>query len=432
MGQTSVEKRHFSAGMEESDPRMHDILAREKKRQAVEIELMAAENIASEAVLQALGSAITNKTVEGYPGNRYHGGARIVDEAESLAIERAKELFGCSYANVQPHSGSQANQAIFVALLKPGDKILSMALSAGGHLSHGAAPHMSGKWFNAISYGVEEESGLLDYAEMQRLAREHKPRLVIAGGSAYPRVIDFEYIRSVADEVGATFLVDMAHFAGLVAGEAHPSPVPHAHITSTTTMKTLRGPHGGILLSNDDELGKRLDSAVFPGAQGSVHLNNVAAKAVCLGEALRPEFKEYAQRVVENARTLARALLERGFGVVTGGTDTHLVLLDVKSVGLTGDKAEKALEAAGITSNKNAIPGDPKSPMKWTGVRLATSSGTTRGLDTEHFSQIGGWVAEVLEAVDKDGKLDSDVAERIKGQVVELCEAFPTYTLRGL
>jgi glycine hydroxymethyltransferase len=418
--------------LDESDPHMYDILTREKKRQAEEIELMAAENIVSEAVLQALGAAITNKTVEGYPGRRYHGGARIVDEAESLAIERAKELFGCSYANVQPHSGSQANQAIFVALLKPGDTILSMALSAGGHLSHGAAPHMSGKWFNALSYGVDEASGLLDYAEMQRLAREHKPKLVIAGGSAYPRVINFEFIRSVADEVGATFLVDMAHFAGLVAGGAHPSPVAHAHITSTTTMKTLRGPHGGVLLSNDEELGKRLDSAVFPGAQGSVHLNNVAAKAVCLGEALKPEFEEYAQRVVQNARALAEALRTRGFGIVTGGSDTHLVLLDVKSVDLTGDKAEKALEAAGITSNKNAIPGDPKSPMKWTGVRLASSSGTTRGLNAEHFAQIGGWIAEVLDSVDAEGAPDADVVASVRGRVAELCDAYPTYTARWM
>lgn len=393
---------------------------------------MAAENVASHAVLQTLGAAITNKTVEGYPGSRFHGGARIIDEAESLAIERARELFGCSYANVQPHSGSQANQAIFVALLEPGDTILSMALAAGGHLSHGAAPHMSGKWFNALSYGVDVETGLLDYDEMARLAREQQPKLLIAGGSAYPRVIDFERIRSAADEVGATFLVDMAHFAGLVAGGAHPSPVPHAHITSTTTMKTLRGPHGGILLSNDDELGKRLDSAVFPGAQGSVHLNNVAAKAVCLGEALRPEFKDYAEQVVTNARALAEALLARGLGVVTGGTDTHLVLADVKTKGLTGQQAEKALEAAGITCNKNVIPGDPKSPRKWTGIRLAASSGTTRGLKSEQFARIGDFIADVLESAGPDGVPDPDVAARVKGHVSELCQAYPTYPAREL
>jgi glycine hydroxymethyltransferase len=411
---------------------MYDILRRERIRQAEEIELMAAENVASHAVLQTLGAAITNKTVEGYPGGRFHGGARIIDEAESLAIERARELFGCSYANVQPHSGSQANQAIFVALLEPGDTILSMALAAGGHLSHGAAPHMSGKWFNALSYGVDVETGLLDYDEMARLAREHQPKLLIAGGSAYPRVIDFERIRSVADEIGATFLVDMAHFAGLVAGGAHPSPVPHAHITSTTTMKTLRGPHGGILLSNDDELGKRLDSAVFPGAQGSVHLNNVAAKAVCLGEALRPEFKDYAEQVVTNARALAEALLARGLGVVTSGTDTHLVLADVKTKGLTGQQAEKALEAAGITCNKNVIPGDPKSPRKWSGIRLAASSGTTRGLKSGQFARIGDFIADVLESAGPDGAPDPDVAARVKGRVSELCQAYPTYPEREL
>jgi glycine hydroxymethyltransferase len=432
VAQTSLEIRHFSGGMAETDPRMYDILKRERIRQANEIELMAAENIASHAVLQALGSAITNKTVEGYPGSRFHGGARIIDEAETLAIERAKELFGCGYANVQPHSGSQANQAIFVALLKPGDTILSMALAAGGHLSHGAAPHMSGKWFHALSYGVDERTGLLNYDEMERLAREHRPKLIIAGGSAYPRVIDFKRVRLVADEVGATFLVDMAHFAGLVAGGAHPSPVPHAHITSTTTMKTLRGPHGGILLSNDLELGKRLDSAVFPGAQGSVHLNNVAAKAVCLGEALRPEFGEYAARVVSNARVLAEALQGRGLGVMTGGTDTHLVLVDVKTKGLTGDQAEKVLEVAGITCNKNVIPGDPKSPKKWSGIRLATSSGTTRGLGGEHFARIGDSIADVLESVGEDGEPDADVAARVKGYVSELCKAFPTYPERDL
>jgi glycine hydroxymethyltransferase len=406
---------------------MYDILAREQARQAAQLELMAAENIASKAVLQALGATITNKTVEGTPGNRFHGGASIVDEAETLAIERARELFGCRYANVQPHSGSQANQAVFVALLKPGDTILSMALSAGGHLSHGAAPHMSGKWFNAISYGIEEDSGLLDYAELERLALEHKPKLVIAGGSAYPRVIDFALIRSVADQVGATFLVDMAHFAGLVAGEAHPSPFPHAHISTCTTMKTLRGPHGGIILADDPELGRKLDSAVFPGAQGSVHLNNVAAKAVCLGEALDPAFKEYAKDVVENARTLAGTLQERGLGILTGGTDTHVVLVDVKTKGLTGDQAEKALDGADITCNKNAIPGDPASPREWTGVRLASSSGTTRGLGKEAFAWVGHMVADVWESVDGDGVPDPSVVARVKGQVAALCSQYPVY-----
>ena len=427
MTQPDAARRHFSGDVADTDPTLHDILSREGARQAAQLELMAAENVASKAVLQALGATITNKTVEGLPGHRFHGGASIVDEAETLAIERATKLFGCSYANVQPHSGSQANQAVFVALLKPGDTILSMALSAGGHLSHGAPPHMSGKWFDAVSYGIEEDSGLLDYAELERLALSHEPKLIIAGGSAYPRVIDFAFIRSVADRVGATFLVDMAHFAGLVAGEAHPGPFPHAHVATCTTMKTLRGPHGGLILADDPDLGKKLDAAVFPGAQGSVHLNNVAAKAVCLGEALGPAFKAYAGQVVDNARTLAGTLQERGLGILTGGTDTHLLLVDVKTKGLTGDQAEKALEAADITCNKNAIPGDPASPKAWTGVRLASSSGTTRGLDGEAFALVGNLVADVWDSVGEDGLPDPGVVARVREGVAALCAQYPIY-----
>ena len=427
MTQSDVDQHHFRTAIADADPVMHDILSRERARQAAQLELIASENIVSRAVLQALGGAITNKTVEGYPGNRYHGGAKVVDEAETLAIERAKELFGCRFANVQPHSGSQANQAVFVALLNPGDTVLSMALSAGGHLSHGAAPHMSGKWFNAISYGVEEETGLLNYPELERLALEYHPKLIIAGGSAYPRIIDFPFIRAVADSVGAVFLVDMAHFAGLVAGGAHPSPFPAAHIASCTTTKTLRGPRGGVLLTNNQDLAKKLGSAVFPGAQGSVHLNVVAAKAVCLGEALRPDFKQYAKQVVENARALASTLYERGLGILTGGTDTHLILVDVKSKGLTGDQAEKALEAANITCNKNAIPGDAVSPGEWTGVRLGTSAGTTRGLDTQAFTLVGEIIADLWESVSDDGVPHPNVVAQAQKQVESLCEKYPTY-----
>jgi glycine hydroxymethyltransferase len=427
LAQSDVEQHHFRTAIADADPVMHDILSRERARQTAQLELIASENIVSRAVLQTLGGAITNKTVEGYPGNRYHGGAKVVDEAETLAIERAKELFDCRFANVQPHSGSQSNQAVFVALLNPGDTVLSMALSAGGHLSHGATPHMSGKWFNAISYGVEEETGLLNYPELERLASEYHPKLIIAGGSAYPRIIDVSFIRAVAESVGAVFLVDMAHFAGLVAGEAHPSPFPAAHVASCTTTKTLRGPRGGILLTNSQELAKKLDAAVFPGAQGSVHLNVVAAKAVCLGEALRPDFKQYAKQVVENARALASTLHKRGLGILAGGTDTHLILVDVKSKGLTGDLAEKALEAANITCNKNAIPGDPVSPSEWTGVRLGTSAGTTRGLDAQAFMLVGEIIADLWEYVSEDGMPNHNVVAQARKQVGNLCEKYPAY-----
>jgi glycine hydroxymethyltransferase len=372
-------------------------------------------------VLTTLGDTIHNKTVEGYPGNRYHGGASIVDEAETLAIERAKTLFDCQYANMQPHSGSQANLAVFVALLQPRDTVLSMGLSAGGHLSHGASPNLSGKWFNIVQYGVDG-TGWLDYDALAQLAEQHQPKLIITGGSAYPRQIDFPRIRAIADKIGATFLVDMAHFAGLVAGKAHPSPMPHAHIVTGTTTKTLRGPRGGFILTNDASLAKRLNSAVFPGAQGSIHLNVIAAKAVCFGEAMQPAFQTYAQNVVANARTLAQTLLDRGIGVLTGGTDTHLLLANVASKGLTGDEAEKWLETGGITSNKNSIPGNPISPKQWTGVRLGVSAGTTRGFSHAEFAQIGYLVADMWENVG-----DVAVQARVQQAVAQLCLDFPTY-----
>ena len=418
---------HFTDPLSQSDPLLSDILQRERRRQVSQIELIASENIVSRAVLEALGDTITNKTVEGYPGARYHAGAGILDEAERAAIERATQLFGCRFANVQPHSGSQANQAVFVALLKPGDTVMSMALSAGGHLSHGAAPNMSGKWFHAVQYGVDPQTGLLDYAQLEKLALEHKPKLIIAGGSAYPRVIDFPFIRSVADQVGAIFLVDMAHFAGLVAGDAHPSPIPYAHIVSGTTTKTLRGPRGGLLLTNDESLARKLDSAIFPGMQGSIHPNTIAAKAVCLGEALQPSFKDYARQVIANARALASALEARRLGICTHGTDTHLVLVDLKTKGLLGIQAEPILEAANITCNKNSIPFDPPSPQKWTGLRLGTSAGTTRGMNEATFAQIGNLIADLLESAASIGEPNLTVVEQVKKTVQEICEQHPAY-----
>ncbi|MBC8504646.1 MAG: serine hydroxymethyltransferase [Anaerolineales bacterium] len=418
---------HFTESLTQNDPLLADILDREGKRQADQIELIASENIVSRAVLEALGDTITNKTVEGYPGARYHGGAKILDEAERAAIERATDLFGCKYANVQAHSGSQANQAVFVALLKPGDTVMSMALTAGGHLSHGAPPNMSGKWFNAVQYGVDPQSGLLDYDELERLAIEHKPKLIIAGGSAYPRVIDFPFIRSVADRVGATFLVDMAHFAGLVAGGVHPNPIPHAHIVSCTTTKTLRGPRGGLLLTDDPQLAKKIDSSIFPGMQGSLHPNTIAAKAVCLGEALRPSFKDYAGQVVENARALADSLEQRGFGICTGGTDTHIVLVDLKPKGLLGTQSVNFLEDTNITCNKNPIPFDPPNPKQWTGLRLGTAAGTTRGMDAETFTVIGNLIADVLDALVGKDEPDADVVERVRARVAKICQNHPTY-----
>ena len=423
-----MNSQFFNQPVRQADPLVADILHREAQRQVDQIELIASENIVSQAVMDALGGHITNKTVEGYPGNRYHGGAKIVDEVEQLAIDRACELFGAAYANVQPHSGSQANLAVFTALLKPGDTVLSMALSAGGHLSHGANPNLSGKWFNIVRYGVHEETGQINYEEMAQLAKEHRPKLLIAGGSAYPRTIDFERMASIANEVGATFLVDMAHIAGLVAGGVHPNPVPHADIVTCTVTKTLRGPRGGMILTRDPSWRKKLNSAVFPGSQGSIHLNVIAAKAVCLGEALRPEFRFYAAQVVKNARALAATLQEEGFEILSGGTDNHLMLVDTSSAGLTGDQAEKVIELAGLTCNKNAMPGDPVNPMKWRGVRLGVSAVTTRGMQEAEMAECGRLLSTIWKAAD-GYELAQDVMADANAAVSDLCRKFPTYNL---
>lgn len=421
-------QRFFGASLAETDPELAAAIGRELVRQQDGIELIASENIVSAAVMEAQGSVLTNKYAEGYPGRRYYGGCVEVDVAETLAIERAKQLFGCTYANVQPHSGAQANQAVFLALVKPGDTILGMSLDAGGHLTHGAAPNLSGKWFRAVQYGVRREDGLLDYEQLEALARAETPKLIIAGGSAYPRVIDFARIRRVADEVGALFLVDMAHFAGLVAAGVFPSPLPHAHVVTTTTHKTLRGPRGGMILSNDEALGKKFNSAVFPGLQGGPLMHVIAGKAAAFGEALRPEFKAYQQAVVDNARALAATLVEQGLAIVTGGTDSHLMLVDLRPKRVTGKAAEASLERAHMTANKNAIPFDPEKPAITSGVRLGTPAGTTRGFGVAEFQQIGVMIGEVLDglAASNDGGnavVEAEVGARVK----ELCARFPIY-----
>lgn len=414
----------FTAPLTEVDPEVAAILAAETARQRDGVELIASENLVSRATLDALGSPIVNKTVEGYPGNRYYGGAEHADAIERLAIERAMALFGATYANVQPHSGSQANLAVFLAFLNPGDTVLSMDLSAGGHLSHGAAPNISGRWMNVVHYGVDGD-GWLDHDAMAELARTHRPRLIIAGGSAYPRAIDFTAFRAAADEVGATLLVDMAHWAGLVAAGAHPDPVPIADVVTATTYKNLRGVRGGLILSRDADLARRLDSAVFPGVQGSVILNAVAAKAVCLGEAARPEFTDYATGVLANARTLAATLQERGLDVLTGGTDTPLVLVDLRAMGLTGAAASDALEAAALTANKNGVPGDPLPPKVTSGLRFGTSAGTARGFTSTEFEAVAHGIADVLHAL--AGTDLASVTARTKAMVAELCGRYPIY-----
>ena len=420
--------RFFSATLAETDPELAAAIGRELVRQQDGIELIASENIVSRAVLEAQGSVLTNKYAEGYPGRRYYGGCVEVDVAENLAIARAKQLFGCEFANVQPHSGAQANQAVFLALIQPGDPILGMSLAAGGHLTHGAAPNLSGKWFRAIQYGVRRDDGLLDYEEMERLARAEKPRLIIAGGSAYPRIIDFTRFRRIADEVGAYFMVDMAHFAGLVAAGVFPSPLPHAHVVTTTTHKTLRGPRGGMILSNDLELGKKINSAVFPGLQGGPLMHVIAGKAVAFAEALRPEFKAYQQAVADNARALAATLVEQGLAIVSGGTDSHLMLVDLRPKRVTGKAAEASLERAHMTANKNAIPFDPEKPAITSGIRLGTPAGTTRGFGVPEFQQIGRMIGEVLDGLagSNDGT-NAAVEEAVGRRVHELCARFPIY-----
>ena len=426
----SVAPGFFDAALTDTDPELNAAIGAELRRQQDQIELIASENIVSRAVLEAQGSVLTNKYAEGYPGRRYYGGCEFVDVAETLALERARRLFGCRFANVQPHSGAQANQAVFLALLQPGDTILGMSLAAGGHLTHGASANQSGKWFNAIHYGVRREDHLIDYDEVARLAEQHRPKLIIAGGSAYPRVIDFARFRTIADAVGARLLVDMAHFAGLVAGGVHPSPLPHADVVTTTTHKTLRGPRGGMILSNDEDLGKKINSAVFPGLQGGPLMHVVAAKAVAFGEALRPGFRDYAARIVANARALAAVLAQRGSAIVSGGTDTHLMLVDLRPKKLTGKAAEASLERAGITCNKNGIPFDTEKPTLTSGVRLGTPAGTTRGFGIAEFEEIGGLIDDVLSSLARNPDGDVEVERAVREKVHALCARFPIYPTR--
>ena len=415
-------------GLAAADPEIFAAVEGELRRQREQIELIASENMVSEAVLAAQGSVLTNKYAEGYPGRRYYGGCRYVDRAEELAIARARGLFGCEWANVQPHSGSQANQAVMLALLRPGDAVLGMSLAAGGHLTHGAKPNLSGKWFRSIQYGVRRQDGLIDYDEAEALAVEHRPKLVIAGGSAYPRTIDFARFRAIADRVGARLLVDMAHFAGLVAAGVHPSPFPHAHVVTSTTHKTLRGPRGGLVLADDAALGRKIDSALFPGLQGGPLMHVVAAKAVAFREAAAPGFRAYARAAVDNARTLAEALMARGLDPVTGGSDTHLLLIDLRRKGLTGDRAEAALERAGIACNKNAVPFDPERPAVTSGVRLGTPAATTRGFDAAAFREVGALIADVVDGLAANGgDGDAAVEAAARERAAALCRRFPIY-----
>ena len=417
----------FNANLEQTDPEIAKAISDELHRQQDQIEMIASENIVSSAVLEAQGSVLTNKYAEGYSGRRYYGGCEYVDVVETLAIERAKQLFDCKFVNVQPHSGAQANQAVFLALLKPGDTVLGMSLEAGGHLTHGAGPNLSGKWFNAVQYGVSRETGQIDYDALEALAIECQPKLIVAGASAYPRQIDFAAFRRIADKVGALFMVDMAHISGLVAAGLHPSPVPHADIVTSTTHKTLRAARGGIILSNDEALGRKINSAVFPGLQGGPLMHAIAGKAVAFGEALKPEFKTYIETVVKNAQTLGEVLLDRGLDLVSGGTDTHLVLVDLRPKGLTGDITETSLERAGITCNKNGVPFDPEKPMVTSGVRLGSPAGTTRGFGPEQFAQIGHLIGDVLDGLASNRNDNSDVEMSVRAKVKDLCRAYPIY-----
>ncbi|MDS9948792.1 MAG: serine hydroxymethyltransferase [Planktomarina sp.] len=418
----------FNADLANTDAALAKAIDQELGRQRDEIELIASENIVSKAVLQAQGSVLTNKYAEGYAGRRYYGGCEYVDIAENLAIERACQLFNCGFANVQPNSGSQANQGVFQALLQPGDTILGMSLDAGGHLSHGAAPNQSGKWFNAVQYGVRQQDNLLDYDQAQALATEHKPKLIVAGGSAVPRQIDLKRMREIADSVGAYLHVDMAHFAGLVAGGEHPSPFPHAHVATTTTHKTLRGPRGGMILTDDETLAKKFNSAIFPGIQGGPLMHVIAAKAVAFGEALQPEFKIYTQNVIKNAQALSDQLIKGGLDTITHGTDTHVVLVDLRPKGVKGNATEKALGRARITCNKNGVPFDPEKPMVTSGIRLGSPAGTTRGFGEEEFRQIADWIIEVVDGLAKNGEdANHSVEDKVKAEVGVLCAKFPLY-----
>tara|TARA_B110000037_G_C17109490_1_gene501243 strand:+ start:238 stop:1518 length:1281 start_codon:yes stop_codon:yes gene_type:complete len=418
----------FNADLSQTDPALAKAIDLELGRQRDEIELIASENIVSKAVLQAQGSVMTNKYAEGYSGRRYYGGCQYVDIAENLAIERACELFDCKFANVQPNSGSQANQGVFQALLKPGDTILGMSLDAGGHLSHGAAPNQSGKWFNPIQYGVRKEDNLLDYDQVQDLAMQHQPKLIVAGGSAVPRQIDFKRMREIADSVGAYLHVDMAHFAGLVAAGEHPSPFPYAHVATTTTHKTLRGPRGGMIVTNDEALAKKFNSAIFPGIQGGPLMHVIAAKAVAFGEALKPEFKTYIQNVIKNAQALSDQLIKGGLDTVTHGTDTHILLVDLRPKGVKGNSTEKALGRAHITCNKNGVPFDPEKPMVTSGIRLGSPAGTTRGFNEDDFRQIADWIIEVVDGLAANGEEGNAAVEaKVKAEVAELCGRYPLY-----
>ncbi|MEP7316302.1 MAG: serine hydroxymethyltransferase [Sphingomicrobium sp.] len=418
----------FTQTLGDADPKVAAAIAAELDREQTQIELIASENIVSKAVLEAQGSVFTNKYAEGYPGRRYYQGCHPSDSVEQLAIDRAKQLFGCGFANVQPHSGAQANGAVFLALLQPGDTILGMSLDAGGHLTHGAPPAQSGKWFNAIQYGVRADDHLVDFDEVERLAKEHKPKLIIAGGSAYPRHLDFAKFRAIADMVGAYLMVDMAHFAGLVAAGEHPTPFGHAHVVTTTTHKTLRGPRGGMVLTDDEAIAKKINSAVFPGLQGGPLMHVIAAKAVAFGEALEPGFKSYAKAVIRNAQVMATRLKERGADLVAGGTDTHLALVDLRPLGITGKDADEALERAGITCNKNGVPFDPLPPMKTSGIRVGSPAGTTRGFGEAEFAEIADMVADVLHGVAQtDGAGDPVVEKAVNERVRALCARFPIY-----
>jgi glycine hydroxymethyltransferase len=418
----------FTENLSVSDPELFSTIEKENKRQEQEIELIASENITSLAVMQAQGSVMTNKYAEGYSGKRYYGGCEFVDLAEDLAIKRIKELFNCEFANVQPNSGSQANQAVFMSLMKPGDTFLAMDLASGGHLTHGAKPNLSGKWFNAVHYGVNKKTELIDYAQVEELAKIHQPKVIIAGGSAIPRQIDFKEFRRIADTVGAFLMVDMAHFSGLAAAGCHPNPLEFADVATSTTHKTLRGPRGGIILTNNVDLAKKFNSAVFPGLQGGPLMHVIAAKAVAFGEALRPDFKTYQEDVIKNAKILSSTLEKRGFRIVTGGTDTHVILVDVGSKNIKGNDAEKSLGNANITCNKNSIPFDTEKPMVTSGIRLGTPAGTTRGFGTSEFTNIGNWIADVLEQLQINGIANNENAElEVKNKVIKLCENYPIY-----